>query len=167
MEKLKTTHKKNKVASFAEVWECARTRNKSLHAILGFSPGQVLSSFGARDILIKSNYLSVQIDQDRHILLEPEFLQNINHSCDPNVYFDTVNMTVLALRKIEMGEELTFFYPSTEWSMDRGFECYCGSEKCLGMIQGAAELPIDSLINYRLSEHIKKKLDIERKNNWH
>ena len=159
-ETLETIRKKNKVASFAEVWECPITRSKSLHATVDFFPGEVLSSFGARERLTKPNYLSVQTDEHQHILLEPEFLQYINHSCDPNVCFDTSKMTVTALRKIEIGEELTFFYPSTEWSMDRGFECHCGTQECLGRIQGATHLSLDILGKYSLSEHIKQKLDI-------
>ncbi|NET60604.1 MAG: SET domain-containing protein [Symploca sp. SIO2E6] len=155
---LKTNYKKNKVSSFAEVWECTITKNKSLHATVDFVPGEVLSSLGAREFLTQPNYLSVQIAEHQHILLEPEFLQYINHSCDPNVCFDTSNMTVTALRKIEIGEELTFFYPSTEWSMDRGFDCHCGTQDCLGKIQGAAHLPLNVLTKYKFSQHIQQKL---------
>ncbi len=157
-ETLKTNHKKNKVASFAEIWECPITGSKSLHTTVDFFPGEVLSSFGARERLTKPNYLSVQTDENQHILLEPEFLQYINHSCDPNVCFDTSKMTVTALRKIEMGEELTFFYPSTEWSMDRGFDCICPSKNCLGKIQGAAHLPLNILKKYKLSQYVQEKL---------
>ncbi|NEP58860.1 MAG: SET domain-containing protein [Symploca sp. SIO2G7] len=151
-------HKKNKVASFAEVWDCPITRNKSLHVTVDFFTGEVLSSFGAREILNKPNYLSLQIDNCQHILLEPKFLQYINHSCSPNVYFDTSNMTVTALRKIQIGEELTFFYPSTEWFMDKEFNCTCLSENCLGRIQGATHLPPNILTKYKLSQHIQQKL---------
>ena len=87
-ETLEINYKKNKVASFAEVWECPITKSKSLHATVDFFPGEVLSSFRAREILTKPNYLSVQIDDHQHILLEPEFLQYINHSCDPKVCRD-------------------------------------------------------------------------------
>ena len=91
-------------------------------------------------------------------MLTPEFLQYINHSCSPNVFFDTKNMVVIALRKIEIGEEFSFFYPSTEWSMDRGFDCLCKSENCLKYIQGAAHLPPEILAEYQLSEYIEEKL---------
>ena len=69
-------------------------------------------------------------------------------------------MVITALRKIKKGEELTFFYPSTEWSMDRGFDCLCQSENCLGKIQGAAHLPIEVLKKYKLSQYIQQKLRI-------
>ena len=97
----------------------------------------------------------------QHIMLDPEFLQYINHSCDPNVFFDTENKKVIALKNIEKGEELTFFYPSTEWSMDQEFDCLCSSKNCLDKIQGAAHLPLDVLSQYKLSEYIQKKLELE------
>jgi hypothetical protein len=40
-------------------------------------------------------------------------------------------------RGLKAGEELTFFYPSTEWNMNQGFDCFCGSKRCLGYIGGA------------------------------
>lgn len=160
---MKNNSQKSKVASFAEVWEDLITGDKSLHAATSFSPGETLCSFGAREILTKPNYLSVQIDNYRHILLKPVFLQYINHSCKPNVYFDTSNMTVIALQKIEIGEEFTFFYPSTEWSMDRKFKCCCGTQECLESIQGASQLPLGVLAKYMLSDHIKQKLGIQMK----
>ena len=69
-------------------------------------------------------------------------------------------MVVIALRNIEIGEEFTFFYPSTEWSMDRGFVCICQSENCLGYIQGYAHLPL-VLKKYKLSDYIRQKLGVE------
>ncbi|WP_287521727.1 SET domain-containing protein-lysine N-methyltransferase [Okeania sp. SIO2C2] len=94
-------------------------------------------------------------------MLDPEFLQYINHSCNPNVFFDTQKKVVIALRNIEIGEEFTFFYPSTEWSMDRGFNCICQSENCLGYIQGSAHLPLNVLKKYKLSDYIRQKLGVE------
>jgi len=61
---------------------------------------------------------------------------------------------LIALRNIEIGEEFTFFYPSTEWSMNRGFDCICQSENCLRYIQGAAHLPLNVLTKYKLSDYI-------------
>ena len=36
-------------------------------------------------------------------------------------------MRLTALRPISEGDELTFFYPSTEWAMAEPFECGCGA----------------------------------------
>ena len=155
---MQIAEKKTKVASFAEIRQCPTNGSKSLHATVGFMPGQIISNFSAKEILDSPNYLTVQISDREHIMLEPDFLQYINHSCDPNVFFDPSELVVTALRKINIGEELSFFYPSTEWSMDRGFDCLCSSEACLGSIQGAAHLPPNILAKYKVSQYIRQKL---------
>ena len=104
------------------------------------------------------NYLTVQVSDDQHIMLNPEFLQYINHSCSPNVFVDPHGGTVTALQDIAAGEEFTFFYPSTEWSMEQAFDCECGSDNCLRYIQGAAHLPLEVLREYELSQYIQSKL---------
>ena len=74
-----------------------------------------------------------------------------NHSCDPNVAFDlsaedTSQWHVRALKPIKAGDPcesrdtltlsvltsvetvtVTFFYPSTQWTMAQPFDCLCGS----------------------------------------
>ena len=160
VELMQTAEKITKISSFAEIRECVKTGKKSLYATVGFMPGEVISKFGAKEILDRPNYLTVQIRDRQHIMLDPEFLQYINHSCTPNVGFDPTDWVVTALRKIQIGEQLTFFYPSTEWSMDRGFDCLCQSSGCLGYIKGAAHLPLNILTKYKLSEYIQKKLGI-------
>lgn len=153
-------HKVTKVSSFAEVREYTQAGEKSLHATVTFMPGEVISTFGSRETLSTPNYLTVQLDEQEHILLAPEFLQYINHSCDPNVFFDTANKVVTCLQEIEVGEEMTFFYPSTEWSMEQKFQCHCGTERCLGYIQGATHLHLDILNTYQLSAYIQHKLKL-------
>ncbi len=150
-----------KQISMTEIRECSTTGNKSLHATVELRSGQLISHFGSKEILDHPNYLTVQISDHQHIMLDPEFLQYINHSCDPNVFFDTQKRVVTALKNIEIGEELTFFYPSTEWSMNQGFDCLCQSENCLGQIQGAAHLHLNVVKQYKLSEYIQQKLEIE------
>jgi len=56
----------------------------------------------------------------------------VNHSCEPNVAFDLTSTDkekwhARALRDINPGDTLTFFYPSTEWDMEQNFECQCGA----------------------------------------
>jgi hypothetical protein len=79
----------------------------------------------------------------------------MNHSCAPNVFIDTVDMTVTAIRDIAAGEELSFFYPSTEWQMAEPFECQCGATACIGRVAGADSLPDDVLSRYVLNQHIQ------------
>jgi hypothetical protein len=88
----------------------------------------------------------------------PVFLQYINHSCNPNVFFDTTTMEVIALRDIEPNEEFSFFYPSTEIDMAQPFICYCGSKDCLQNIRGAKYITGEILKKYRLTDFVKQQL---------
>ena len=149
--------RKYNVSSYAEIWQSPETGEKSLHSLVQFMPGDTIAELGSKAVLEQPNYLTVQIGDREHILLDPEFLQYINHSCEPNVFFDTSQMLVTCLRKIDIGEAMTFFYPSTEWSMAQKFDCLCGTGKCIGKIQGAEYLSLDVLQNYRLNENIEKQ----------
>ncbi|MBS1188834.1 MAG: protein-lysine N-methyltransferase [Rhodocyclaceae bacterium] len=135
--------------------EALVTGSKALHAARPFEGGEILSAIGMREQVQSPNYLSVQFGEFEHGMLHPVHLQYINHSCSPNVFFDVKAMHLRALRTIGQDEELSFFYPSTEWNMNQPFHCHCHSPSCLGHIQGAAYLPESILIQYELSEHIK------------
>ncbi len=127
-------------------------------AAVAIAEGEVLAPFGARETLAAPTYLTVQTDADTHILLAPEHLQYINHSCNPNVFFDTGRMEIRALRAIAPGDEIMFFYPSTEWTMDRPFDCLCGSSACLGRIAGADQLDSAALERHVFNQHILDRL---------
>jgi hypothetical protein len=55
---------------------------------------------------------------------------------------------------LQAGQELTFFYPSTEWAMDQAFACLCGSKSCLGWISGAGDMPTAQLERFWLNAYI-------------
>lgn len=63
--------------------------------------------------------------------------------------------------EIKEGDELTFFYPSSEWDMSQGFECKCGTERCRGYIGGAKKMGREGLKGYWLNKHIEELLDEE------
>jgi len=143
---------------FAEVWKNPTTGQQSLHATASFNPGDVICSFHAGTTTSEATYLTVQIDDQKHITLQPEFLQYINHSCSPTVFFDTTDMQLVCLSELNPGDEFTFFYPSTEWKMVQPFNCYCGFNNCLKNIQGASYLSKEVLARYRLTDFIKRKM---------
>ena len=143
---------------FAEIIQNTITNQKSLHALAPFKKGDFVSKFSAGDIYNVPNYLTVQRGIDEHITLRPEFLQYINHSCNPNVFFNTTTMEVIAIRDIEPNEEFSFFYPSTELDMAQPFLCYCGTKDCLQNIKGAKYIPGEILKNYRLTDFIQQQL---------
>jgi len=143
---------------FAEIRKNVVSKQQSLHALQFFKPGEIISNFSAGQVFSVPNYLTVQTGIGKHITLIPQFLQYINNSCDPNVFFDTSTMEVIALKDISVNEEFTFFYPSTEWDMAQPFYCYCGSDKCLQNIKGAKYISKNELKHYRLTEFIKQQI---------
>jgi len=133
-------------------------QQQSLRALRHFEIGDVISSFSAKEVLAEPNYLTVQLSETEHIYLEPEWLQYTNHSCNPNAFFNIETMQLECVRPINKGEEITFFYPSTEWIMESPFICKCNSSQCIGYIRGAKEMSEADLAHYRLSPYILRKL---------
>lgn len=131
---------------------------RCLKSLAAFEPGDVLADFSARLHSDTPSRMTVQVAEDHHIELAPVYLELINHSCDPNVFFDAQRWQLVALRPIAPGDELCFFYPSTEWEMASPFECACGTDRCLGRITGASRLPREVLASHRLALHIQRLL---------
>ncbi len=73
----------------------------------------------------------IPIGDHQDIMLNPEFLQYINQSCNPNIFFDLSDETVKTLQ--------------TSHSKD-----------CLGTIREATS--IDILRKYKLAQHIQPLL---------
>ncbi|TAQ85672.1 hypothetical protein B7494_g6016 [Chlorociboria aeruginascens] len=104
-------------------------------------------------------YATVQVAKHEHMSLNSD-LVFINHSCDPSVIFDMTSLTILAGPKgLKVGQELTFFYPSTEWDMAQGFTCLCGTAQCRGYIDGARNMQREKLEGMWLNVHIREMLE--------
>ncbi|GAB1469926.1 hypothetical protein MASR2M66_08030 [Chloroflexota bacterium] len=127
-----------------------------------YKKGEVICAMPSENVSDKPNRYTVQIGRDKHTHVGK--LAALNHSCDPNVILDTEHMEMVACRDIEKGEELYFFYPSTEWQMDAPFICLCGSPNCINVVAGARFLPLSTLERHFLNSHIRK-LTIELLNN--
>jgi hypothetical protein len=140
-----------------EIWRWS-SGHHALHAGRRFAAGEALHGFSASARVAAPTRHSVQIGEDAHVLLEPAFLQYTNHGCSPNVSFDVKRMEVVALGAIDTGEEILYFYPSTEWVMTHPFRCQCRAEGCLREIRGAAFLPAQFGAGIPLSEHIRSML---------
>lgn len=141
-----------------------RTENKfrTLVTKRTYKKGEVICAMPSENITEKPNRFTVQIGRDKHTHVGK--LAALNHSCDPNVFLDTEHMEMVACRDIEKGEELYFFYPSTEWQMDAPFICLCGSANCINVVAGARFLPLSTLERHYLNPHIRE-LMIELLNN--
>ena len=58
----------------------------------------------------------------------------INHSCDPNLWFEN-GWPLVARRDIAVGEEITFDYATGE-TYPLNSECYCNTKNCRKWITG-------------------------------
>lgn len=107
----------------------------------------------------QKKWSTVQVSQDKHVELNSALVY-MNHSCRPSVEIDTDLMEVRVAkdRELKIGDELTFFYPSTEWQMDKPFVCLCDAGSgCLGTVSGAADIEAQKLRKWFINEHIVKQ----------
>ena len=141
-----------------------KTENKfrTLITKQSYKKVEAICSMPSENIMDKPNRLKVQIGRTVHTHVGK--LAALNHSCDPNVVLDTDHMLMIARRDIEKGEELSFFYPSTEWEMQAPFICLCGSANCIHVVAGARFLPLSTLETHYLNKHIREMM-IELLNN--
>lgn len=125
-----------------------------------FSPGDVLYSFKNSTFVKYVDRYTVQISEKEHVI-DP-ILSWINHSNDPNVFIDTVKMEVRAIKEIGPSDLITFFYPSTEWSMRESFNVANEENVLLKNITGAADLNEISLSRFEINEHILRLKKAQR-----
>ena len=65
---------------------------------------------------------------------DPEDWRPVNHSCDPNAWFEGLDVT--ARTDIAAGEEITLDYATFYNELMPSFECRCGTSSCRGIIRG-------------------------------
>lgn len=142
-------------------WEVVpdpRSGQRCVRSRTALAPGEALTSFGAASVEERPSRMTVQVSEQAHITLSPPSLAFINHACAPNVHFDVERRLIIALRPIAAGDEITFFYPSTEWVMASPFACHCESARCLRRIAGASEVPASALRGRPLAPHVVRLL---------
>ncbi len=129
-----------------------------LVACRAWREGEVIAPFRLGERQPLPSRWTLQCGPGEHAEPLPIELRYINHSCHPNVCFDFEASVVRAVRAIEPGDDLTFFYPATEWQMTETFSCRCLAPDCLGFISGAAGLEEELLVRHVLSPTIRDLL---------
>jgi SET domain-containing protein len=88
------------------------------------------------------------IGDDLYLDLD-ELSRSFNHSCNPNAYIRG-KCTLVALKNIRVGEEITYDYSTTMVDGDRikslghpvwSCRCKCGARNCVGRIDQFQRLP--------------------------
>lgn len=124
----------------------------SLAAKSDYEPGDPILSVGG--LQTTRNYRTIQTGIATHV--QNDLLSYLNHSCCPNTIVNTEAMAIEASARIRAGDELTFFYPSTEWELARPFICRCRAPQCIHLVAGAKYVPIDTLGRYFINSHIRE-----------
>ena len=121
------------------------------------------SAFAKYDAERRSRSLQV----DTHLIfLGPTTREpgdSINHSCEPNCGMRNAT-TIVAMRDIAIGEELTFDYAMSDASDYDEFDCNCRTSLCRGRVC-ADDWRLDTLRHrYKgfFSPYIQRKIDAER-----
>ena len=79
--------------------------------------------------------IALQVDEDQYLVsTEVAPADWINHSCEPNTGLRG-RYTLVALRSIAPGEEISFDYATSDGSAYDEFECRCGSSLCRGRVR--------------------------------
>lgn len=133
-----------------------RTQQKyrSLATRRAYKAGDIICPLPTAALYSKPNQYTVQIGIDQHV--EVKELSALNHACDPSVILDTTRLLVFAAKDLQEGDELTFFYPSTEWEMSSPFICLCGAPNCIHVVAGARFLALSTLEGHFLNYHIRQ-----------
>ena len=81
---------------------------------------------------------SIQVDHDLFLVSGevPEAGDMLNHSCEPNCGV-IGSAVIVAMRDIEVDEELTFDYAMTDASDYDEFTCLCGEAACREVVTGS------------------------------
>jgi len=131
-----------------------------IRAVRSLRKGELVF-FLTGDLVGAPNKYTIQLSSDQHVLTRRALWRLVNHSCEPNIVVDVANRRMIAARDIEAGEELTFDYNTTEWSMASPFDCGCGTAACVGVVQGFRHLTgaQRARIAGRLSPYLATRID--------
>ncbi|WP_045835396.1 SET domain-containing protein [Hyphomicrobium sp. 99] len=80
---------------------------------------------------------SLQVEENQYLvsLSDCEPPDYVNHSCEPNSGLSG-QITLVAMRDIQPGEEITYDYAMSDGSPYDEFACSCGSSQCRGHVSG-------------------------------
>lgn len=117
---------------------------QGVFAVEPIDPGEVVAVWGGRivpeDIAAalppQTRRYVVQVESDQYLAplerIDPAEL--VNHCCQPNCGLSG-QITLVALRHIEPGEEITFDYATTDSSPFLEFECACVKKPCRNKVR--------------------------------
>lgn len=132
----------------ADIGTSKKSYGQTTFAKKGFNPGEEIAAGFGRIINHQTPRISIQIGVYKHFIPKKWAGRYWNHSCNPNTYVKTRQdgfPSLIALKRIRKGEEITFAYWMTEleWTKDAAenyISCKCGEKNCRGRILSFSQL---------------------------
>ena len=117
----------------------------AVYALAALKKNEVLAVWGGRVVTL-ADVLALPREEQGHTIqiydelyLAPLEMQEpadyVNHSCDPNAGI-CGQISLVAMRDIAPGEEITFDYAMSDSSSFDEFDCCCGAPTCRGRVSG-------------------------------
>lgn len=105
--------------------------------LLAVFGGTVVSAEQLREASSTFRRLTLQIDEDLFVVSTTEGPADwFNHACDPNAGLRG-QLSLVALRSIAAGEEVSYDYAMSDGSAYDEFPCACGALRCRGRVTGS------------------------------
>lgn len=105
--------------------------------LIGVWSGRIITTAQLDGLPENIRHHTVQVEEGQYLAWgvpndAPDF---INHSCEPNAGMDS-QISIVALRRLFPGEEVTIDYAMCDGSAYDEFDCTCGSRMCRGRVRG-------------------------------
>lgn len=148
--------------------KCPDKGGMGVYARQAVPAGTVLVIWGGRVLTcaelearpLSERRLTLQVDEDAYLVSEVEGPADwVNHSCEPNAGMRG-QITLVALRDIEGGDEICFDYAMSDASNYDEFDCACAKPSCRGRISGSDWSRTDVAQRYAgfFSPYIERRL---------
>jgi hypothetical protein len=104
--------------------------------VLAVWGGEVMPERRFNQLPPERQRISVQIEEDLYLAPAVEGpAEWVNHSCHPNAGV-LGQVSLVAMRDIEVGEEVCYDYAMSDGSPYDEFTCHCGAPQCRGRVTG-------------------------------
>ena len=107
-----------------------------LYANRMFRTGEAVLDIRNGDIQQERDARSIELDDGHYMHPDGMFA---NHSCDPSTHVDKDTGLLIAKQSIYPNDEITFNYLENESVISAPFNCKCGAENCVGVVEKADE----------------------------
>ncbi len=158
------------LAALAEGRACDGKGGRAVFATRDIERGELIAVWGGRVVterelseLPDRRRLAIQIDERLFLLSDVEGPADwFNHSCAPNAGVRG-QVSLVAMRPIRRGEEITYDYAMTDGSAYDEFDCACGATGCRGRVAADDWQRIELVQRYAgfFSSYLQSRIDTE------